>query len=169
MMFTGNATYMLNSGLSALIMVGGTIYAVFQLNTLKQFPSTLIEMISVYLPLVIAFVISLGPISVTQKLKLHFIVNGVVSLVPSVVLSIMLGMKPVNIIITILIPIIFSLFSGLLGLMFDLKKPKLDWNTTAEAVKQSSSVMLSLLISVLAVCVPAIAYYYSYDSSQLCN
>lgn len=63
MMFTGNATYMLNSGLSALIMVGGTIYAVFQLNTLKQFPSTLIEMISVYLPLVIAFVISIGPIS----------------------------------------------------------------------------------------------------------
>lgn len=182
MMFTGNATYMLNSGLSALIMVGGTIYAVFQLNTLKQFPSTLIEMISVYLPLVIAFVISMGPISaasismeaknlwlmqslpvsplqvLTQKLKLHFIVNGVVSLVPSVVLSIMLGMKPVNIIITILIPIIFSLFSGLLGLMFDLKKPKLDWNTTAEAVKQSASVMLSLLISVLAVCVPAIAY-----------
>ena len=94
----------------------------------------------------------------TQKLKLHFIVNGIVSLVPSVVLSIMLGMKPVNIIITILIPIIFSLFSGLLGLMFDLKKPKLDWNTTAEAVKQSSSVMLSLLLSVLAVCVPAIAY-----------
>ncbi len=182
MMFTGNATYMLNSGLSALIMVGGTIYAVFQLNTLKQFPSTLIEMISVYLPLVIAFVISMGPISaasismeaknlwlmqslpvsplqvLTQKLKLHFIVNGVVSLVPSVVLSIMLGMKSVNIIITILIPIIFSLFSGLLGLMFDLKKPKLDWNTTAEAVKQSASVMLSLLISVLAVCVPAIAY-----------
>lgn len=182
MMFTGNATYMLNSGLSALIMVGGTIYAVFQLNTLKQFPSTLIEMISVYLPLVIAFVISLGPISaasismeaknlwlmqslpvsplqvLAQKLKLHFIVNGVVSLVPSVVLSIMLGMKPVNIIITILIPIIFSLFSGLLGLMFDLKKPKLDWNTTAEAVKQSASVMLSLLLSVLAVCVPAIAY-----------
>ncbi len=182
MMFTGNATYMLNSGLSALIMVGGTIYAVFQLNTLKQFPSTLIEMISVYLPLVIAFVISIGPISaasismeaknlwlmqslpvsplqvLTQKLKLHFIVNGVVSLVPSVVLSIMLGMKPVNIIITILIPIIFSLFSGLLGLMFDLKKPKLDWNTTAEAVKQSASVMLSLLLSVLAVCVPAIAY-----------
>lgn len=135
MMFTGNATYMLNSGLSALIMVGGTIYAVFQLNTLKQFPSTLIEMISVYLPLVIAFVISIGPISaasismeaknlwlmqslpvsplqvLTQKLKLHFIVNGIVSLVPSVVLSIMLGMKPVNIIITILIPIIFSLFS----------------------------------------------------------
>lgn len=182
MMFTGNATYMLNSGLSALIMVGGTIYAVFQLNTLKQFPSTLIEMISVYLPLVIAFVISIGPISatsismeaknlwlmqslpvsplqvLTQKLKLHFIINGVVSLVPSVVLSIMLGMKPVNIIITILIPIIFSLFSGLLGLMFDLKKPKLDWNTTAEAVKQSASVMLSLLLSVLAVCVPAIAY-----------
>ena len=63
MMFTGNATYMLNSGLSALIMVGGTIYAVSQLNTLKQFPSTLIEMISVYLPLVIAFVISMGPIS----------------------------------------------------------------------------------------------------------
>ena len=94
----------------------------------------------------------------TQKLKLHFIVNGVVSLVPSIVLSIMLGMKPVNIIITILIPIIFSLFSGLLGLMFDLKKPKLDWNTTAEAVKQSASVMLSLLLSVLAVCVPVIAY-----------
>lgn len=72
----------------------------------------------------------------TQKLKLHFIINGVVSLVPSVVLSIMLGMKPVNVIITILIPIIFSLFSGLLGLMFDLKKPKLDWNTTAEAVNR---------------------------------
>ena len=29
---------------------------------------------------------------------------------------------------------------------------------TAEAVKQSASVMLSLLLSVLAVCVPAIAY-----------
>ena len=182
MMFTGNATYMLNSGLSALIMVGGTIYAVFQFNMVNTLPSEFTDIISVYLPLIISFVIAVGPISaasismeaknlwlmqslpvsplqvLTQKLKLHFVINGVVSLVPSVVLSIMLGMKPVNIIITILIPIIFSLLSGLLGLMFDLKKPKLDWNTTAEAVKQSASVMLSLLLSVLAVCVPVIAY-----------
>ena len=93
-----------------------------------------------------------------EKLKLHFLVNGVVSFVPSVVLSIMLGMRPVSIVITILIPIIFSLFSGLLGLMFDLKKPKLDWNTAAEAVKQSASVILSLLLSFLAVCVPVVVY-----------
>lgn len=182
MMFTGNATYMLNSGLSALIMVGGTIYAVFQFSTLKGLPSELTDIISAYLPLIIAFIISMGPISAAsismeaknlwlmqslpvsplqvlrEKLKLHFIINGVVSLVPSIVLSIMLGMKPVNIVITILIPIIFSLFSGLLGLMFDLKKPKLNWNTAAEAVKQSASVMLSLLISVLAICVPLVVY-----------
>lgn len=130
MMFTGNATYMLNSGLSALIMVGGTIYAVFQFNMVNILPSEFTDIISVYLPLIISFVIAVGPISaasismeaknlwlmqslpvsplqvLTQKLKLHFIINGVVSLVPSVVISIMLGMKPVNIIITILIPII---------------------------------------------------------------
>lgn len=182
MMFTGNATYMLNSGLSALIMVGGTIYAVFQLNMLKALPSDLVDIISVYIPLIISFVIAVGPISaasismeaknlwlmqslpvsplqvLTQKLKLHFIVNGVVSLVPSVVLSIMLGMSPVSIIFTILIPIIFAVFTGLLGLMFDLKKPKLNWNTAAEAVKQSASVMLSLLLSFLAVCVPLVVY-----------
>lgn len=149
MMFTGNATYMLNSGLSALIMVGGTIYAVFQFNMVNTLPSEFTDIISVYLPLIISFVIAVGPISaasismeaknlwlmqslpvsplqvLTQKLKLHFVINGVVSLVPSVVLSIMLGMKPVNIIITILIPIIFSLLSGLLGLMFDLKSQSL--------------------------------------------
>lgn len=182
MMFTGNATYMLNSGLSALIMVGGTIYAVFQFNMLKGLPSELIDIISVYLPLIISFVIAMGPISAAsismeaknlwlmqslpvsplqvlrEKLKLHFLINGVVSLVPSVVLSIMLGMRPVSIVITILIPIIFSLFSGLLGLMFDMKKPKLNWNTAAEAVKQSASVMLSLLLSFLAVCVPVVVY-----------
>lgn len=182
MMFTGNATYMLNSGLSALIMVGGTIYVAFQLSSLNGLPSDFLAIISVFLPFVVSFIISMGPVSaasvsmegktlwlmqslpvspmqvITQKLKLHFIINGVVSLVPSIVLSIMLGMSPICIVLAILIPLIFSLFTGLLGLMFDLKKPKLDWNTAAEAVKQSASVMLSLLISFLAVCVPVGVY-----------
>lgn len=63
MMFTGNATYMLNSGLSALIMVGGTIYAVFQFNMVNTLPSEFTDIISVYLPLIISFVIAIGPIS----------------------------------------------------------------------------------------------------------
>lgn len=182
MIFTGNATYMLNSGLSALIMAGGTVYVAFQSSSLHSLPSNVLTIISVFLPFVVSFIISMGPVSaasvsmegktlwimqslpispmqvITQKLKLHFIVNGVVSLIPSVVLSIMLGMNPICIVLAILIPIIFSLFTGLLGLMFDLKRPKLDWNTAAEAVKQSSSVMLSLLISFLAVCVPVGVY-----------
>ena len=72
----------------------------------------------------------------TQKLKLHFYCKRRCFTCPVNCSFNNARNKPVNIIITILIPIIFSLFSGLLGLMFDLKKPKLDWNTTAEAVKQ---------------------------------
>lgn len=182
--FTGSPTYMLNSGLGVLVMIGGTVYAAFQFGFVENSASIMRQIFAALLPFIISFVISMGPVSaasismegktlwlmqslpvtpmqvITQKLKLHIIINAA-SLVPSIVLSIMLKMSVVSIIFTILMPLVFALFSGLLGLMFDLKNPKLNWNTAAEAVKQSSSVLLTLLLSVLAIAVPVAVYFIS--------
>lgn len=54
------------------------------------------------------------------------------------------------------LPLCFSVFSGVLGLWLNLCLPKLDWKTEAEAVKQSMAVMIQVFASMAVIGLPSV-------------
>lgn len=55
-----------------------------------------------------------------------------------------------------LLPLIFLLFTIVLGLAANLRLPVLNWDNEAQVVKQSAAVLVSMLIGMIAVLAPAI-------------
>lgn len=56
----------------------------------------------------------------------------------------------------ILIPLAFLLFTTVLGLACNLRLPVLNWDNEAQVVKQSAAVLVSMLVGVIVVLVPAV-------------
>ena len=54
---------------------------------------------------------------------------------------------------TFLIPLAYTILSSLIGLAVAIKHPKLKWNSEAEAVKNSASVVIAMLFNFLATLV----------------
>lgn len=69
-----------------------------------------------------------------------------------------------------IIPIIFVIVSSLVGLIVAMDHPKLKWNSEAEAIKNSASVLIALIINVLLsfilgaglIVIPAIMPQFNY-------
>ena len=82
--------------------------------------------------------------------------------IPSILISstlVAIGLKT-NLIDTVwafLIPLAYIFAFGVFGLWLNIRMPRLDWQSEAEAVKQSGSVMVSIFSGMGAAAVPAIA------------
>ena len=96
------------------------------------------------------------------KLRLHMIVTAPAALFCSVVMSVVFKASIIMSVIIITGPLILLYFCGLAGLMFNLKFPKLNWNSEAVAVKQSLSVILTMFASWGILAVFAIIYVFSH-------
>ncbi len=81
------------------------------------------------------------------------VLNGVVSLVAVPLLGFALGLPVVDVICILLICLFFSAFVGMCGLQVNLMFPRLDAENETIVIKQSASVMLSLLFAFLAAVV----------------
>ena len=56
----------------------------------------------------------------------------------------------------ILIPLVFMIFSSVSGLAINLIFPVFDWENEAKVVKQSAAMMVSMLVNIILVVIPAI-------------
>ena len=56
----------------------------------------------------------------------------------------------------VLLPLVFLLFSIVLGLFFNRLFPVLNWDNEARVVKQSASVGFSMLAGIVSLLIPAI-------------
>lgn len=61
-------------------------------------------------------------------------------------------------ILMLAVPVIYACYSALLGVMVNLKLPKLDWTSEVAAIKQSASVLVTMIIGVLTLAVPAVLF-----------
>lgn len=61
-------------------------------------------------------------------------------------------------ILMLAVPVIYACYSALLGVMVNLKLPKLDWTSEVAAIKQSASVLVTMVIGVLTLAVPAVLF-----------
>lgn len=78
------------------------------------------------------------------KLKLHMIVTAPAAALCAIVMAVIFEISPIASLMMVIAPVMMVLLSGELGLLFNLKFPKLDWNNETMAVKQSMSVILSI-------------------------
>lgn len=74
------------------------------------------------------------------------------------VILLILGGKPdvITALHYILVPLIYLLFSIVLGLASNLRFPVLNWDNEARVVKQSAAVLVSMLVGIVAVLAPAV-------------
>lgn len=72
----------------------------------------------------------------------------------AIVSAICLPLKPVDVAFIILAPLTACMFSGFLGVCINLRLPRFDWTTEITVIKQSLSVIVTLLVAMLFTIVP---------------
>lgn len=82
------------------------------------------------------------------KLKLHLVINLPSSILCIVVLCITMGIGISGIIIAEVLTIIFVFFCAVIGLVINIKMPNFNWTSEVVVIKQSSSVLVSMLINI---------------------
>ncbi len=147
-----------NEGLVALIAVAA-ICAMSSMNDISA-PSVSLEGKNIWLLQVV-------PVSGWDILKAKLSLHLILTLVPVAVLTVCveLVIKP-SLLFAILIPIIMVLFvllMAVLGLVFNLKMPNLNWTSEVVPIKQSASVTLALFGGWGIELVLGVGYYFLYD------
>lgn len=86
-----------------------------------------------------------------SKLMLHLALCIPPGILFSLAGSIVFSLSIVDSLIVIIVPIIFTLFEALFGLLINLWKPKFDWVNETVVVKQSASVMITMFATMALV------------------
>ena len=189
--FTSSSGYLINAGLGAAFMVAaavmllikrGDLLTVFSPSPqLAEFAvpvmllavclmagTTLISAPSVSIEgktLWIAQSLPVPPQDVLKaKLRLHMSIVIPAAIVD--IISIIAVFRPAGImlLITVLLPLVFSAFTAVLGLWANLRHPNFDWINETQAVKSGVSVMISMFGSWGAVTVPGILIFVLADT-----
>lgn len=92
------------------------------------------------------------------KLRLHLAVSVPPVLAVSCAAVWVLRTGGILLLGQLLLPALFCLFTGLLGLMENLRHPSFDWVNETQAVKSSMSVLLTMLISWGVLVIPVLVY-----------
>lgn len=96
------------------------------------------------------------------KLRLHMLLTVIPELFCSTCVCILLRPDFVTGLLCVILPIVFTLFIASFGLVVNLKKPNLSWQTEAVAVKQSIGVLIAMLGGWAIAAVLGAAYYLLY-------
>ena len=185
--FWSSPTYMLNCSLGSFLMLLGTVVLVVKLQELRpmltQLPG-LAEALPLLMGAAIALIgamnmvtapsISLEgkslwliqslPVSGWQvlkgKLSLHFLITAPPAFLCTLVLSIVLKAEAAVAVLLLLFSVLFVLLCAALGLMINLKLPNLNWTNETVAVKQSASVLVSMLANWGILFLLFLGYYF---------
>ena len=170
--FWSSSAYLLNCGLGALLLVVGAAAACIRGRWLAD---TLAAVFGAdYLPLfaaaMVAFVVAMAPITapsislegktlwilqslpipgrkaLAAKLRLHCLVMGIPTVLCCLALTIFMGLSAVDGVELVVFCGLFVILTGALGLAVNLKMPNISWTNEAVAVKQSGSVLVSMLL-----------------------
>ena len=180
--FTNSAIYMMNTGLGAIFEIAAGVALMIKMPLLTQALALYAIPDSYVLPIVIGILclistmtdisapsVSLegkalwiaqsAPVSPAQPLKakllFHYTVSGAASLIASVFVLITLKPSFIGCACCILIPQLFAMFTGIIGLIANLRFPILDWENEAQAVKTGMAVVISMFGCMAAAAVAA--------------
>jgi len=100
------------------------------------------------------------PVEPMKIFTAKFLVSPVITLpgilITAVCCALSMPVNALDFIFIILIPVLASVFSGMLGLLINLKLPRFDWAHEIIVIKQSGSVIISLIASAVLTAIPFI-------------
>lgn len=172
--FLASPTYLLNAGLGTVLLVIGTgvvaVKGVSLFGVSGEMPPVLAELLPYLACLFSVMVASMNCVSAPSlalegknfwilrtlpveawqvmraKLTLHFLVTGPAAFVCTIVLSLVFGGDILVSLMLGMIAMLFVVFHGCMGLIFGANKPNMNWDNEAMVVKQSLSVLFSMLL-----------------------
>lgn len=170
--FLGSANYMLNCGLSCIMMIAAAVFLLIKSDMLKKLISVMPEPAKGMIPLIgaaaICFITTMNdmtapsislegrslwilkslPVSGKQILLAKIKLQLVLTVIPAAILTAALEwvLRP-DVLTAILIPAVvlaFITFMAAFGLMMNLKNPDFTWTNEVVPIKQSMAVMVTL-------------------------
>lgn len=78
------------------------------------------------------------------KLGMQMILTGIPVLFCTACIAFIYPFTPLELLLTVLVPMLYTLFSALFGLFLGLKMPNLNWTSEITPIKQSAGVMIAL-------------------------
>lgn len=107
------------------------------------------------------WILKAHPISYKDVFKSKLMVNITITTIPltiaSLLLSISLGIKYLPFIF--IIPFLIIIMTSIIGLYVNLLYPKFGWESEQEVIKQGMSVLVTMLINMICVIIPALLYF----------
>ena len=181
--FFGSTTYLLNAGMGAIMqiilgimMIGGGNIALEEIQIAEL--RDLLPAFAICIPCFIGSMVEITAPSVSlegsslwilrslplrasdilrAKLALHALVACPSTLFCAIAACIGLGISAPIIPFAIIIPTVFAVLTGEIGLIMNLRFPRFDWLSEAQPVKQGASVGLTMLLGMLSTMVLMIA------------
>ena len=172
--YLSSSTYIINCSLSSILCIIGTVAAVIKAESLKNAGALISgfvgnDMIAFIICALVCFIATMNDISAPSislegnnlwiiqslpvdpwiilraKLIFHVLLSAVPATVLTVALLVILRQNTIYSAVSIVILWLFIALYGALGLIHNLKHPKLDWINEAYAVKQDFGIMLVIM------------------------
>ena len=184
--YISSTPYMLNCSLGSVLLIVAAVALVIKGGDIVNMFSEIegIEgVMAVIACACVAFIITMNPItapSITlegntlwllqslpvdgkkvlmSKIRLHMILTAPAAFICSVVAMVVLRPEPLAAVMMPLFSVAFTLFCASLGLIVNLFMPKLDWTNETVAVKQSGSVLVSMLAEYVVLIAFGVLYF----------
>ncbi|MGN0806515.1 MAG: hypothetical protein ACI4MC_05700 [Candidatus Coproplasma sp.] len=186
--FFRSTAYLLNCGMGVILLLIATVYLIIWgrplFAGLASSAPQLIDIIAPMVCLMICMISSMDgvtapsvslegkSIAVLQSLPVegfkplfakvifHVIFNAPMAVICGIVAAVVLKASALGYIAFILMPVATNVLFGSLGLIFNLKKPMLDWDNETVVIKQSISVLF-LMLSVMVIFVAAVGLFFA--------
>ena len=84
-----------------------------------------------------------------SKISLNMLIFGIPSIISSLIICVLYKVNLIYYPLLIILPLLFSLSTSTLGLLFNLKWHRFDWTEETEVIKQGMSVLISLVVGIL--------------------
>lgn len=193
-LLTSSPIYLLNTCIGAVLMVASvlalTIFGAEQLAVMLELPGLqgMLQHMAPFFPSLFVvmssttaaslnmegknrWILSSLPVSTKAIFNSKILVNLTVLLPPIIVSGLILVMTlPLNflsILMLFITPGVYAVFIAVAGLCANLRFPKFDWQSPQQAVKQSMSVMLTMLAGFAAIVIPAALAFVLPELGQL--
>ncbi len=184
--FTGNAMYMLNAALGVVFLVIGAVVLLVKQDAILAKIGIMPELKGFFVPVLalgISGITAMNFISAPSislegknlwiaqslpvktldilmaKVDMHLIVCIPPVLFASAVSAFIAKADVLHTILLFILPILFTVFTALFGLVLNLKFPKFNWINETVAVKQSLSGILAMFGSFAIVLLPTVLYF----------
>lgn len=103
-----------------------------------------------------------------SKVAVNLTVTIPISIVSCLLLIVSLRTGWIESLLLLVIPVIYACYSAMLGVITNLRLPKLEWTSEVAAIKQSASVLVSMFLGFISIVIPfALLFGLSQVNSNL--